>query len=219
MIDIKDIRKIIAQRVIKEFKDGDIVNLGAGIPGLIPKLLPPNLEIMIHSENGIIGEISVPEGEKADPFCVNASNVLCAVSKSGTFFDSSMSFGIARGGHLDYTILGVMQVDAEGNMANYTIPGGKIIGMGGAMDLVVGAQKVVVATEHCAKNGQSKILKKCTFPLTGVSVVDMIITELCVIEVTNKGLVLKELAEGITLEEVLQKTEAELLVPDYLKKG
>lgn len=216
-MNTNDIRIRIAKRCIEEFQDGDVVNLGAGIPGMIPPLLPPDLEIMVHSENGIIGETALRSEQDADPLLVNASNMPCNVREGGCFIDSSLSFGIARGGHLDCTVLGAMQVDAEGNIANYTIPGGRIIGMGGAMDLVTGAKKVIAAFEHCTKNGNSKILKECTFPFTGRHVVDLIITELCVIEVTKQGLVLKELGEGISLEEVLAQTEADLIVPNELK--
>jgi acetate CoA/acetoacetate CoA-transferase beta subunit len=217
MADTDDLRLRIARRCIQELRDGDVVNLGAGIPGMIPPLLPPELSIMIHSENGIIGEMALTTGMAADPLCVNASNIPCALNPRGSFFDSSVSFGVARGGHLDCTVLGAMQVDAKGNMANYTIPGGRIIGMGGAMDLVVGARKVVAAFEHTTKKGEPKILRECTFPLTGRGVVDLIITELCVIEVTPEGLSLNEIAEGVTLEEVIAKTGADLIIPPKLK--
>jgi 3-oxoacid CoA-transferase B subunit len=216
---MSDARERIGRRIIQEFKDGDVVNLGAGIPALISKLLPPGLDVMIHSENGILGEIALKEGETANPLCVNASNIPCSVLEKGVFFDSSESFGIVRGGRLDYTVLGAMQVDQEGNLANYMVPGSRIIGMGGAMDLVVGARNVFIAIDHCTKKGEPKILKKCAYPLTGRRVVDKIFTELCVIDVRDDGLVLSDLMEGATLEDVLQKTEADLIIPDHIAEA
>jgi acetate CoA/acetoacetate CoA-transferase beta subunit len=210
-------RETIALRVIDEFKDGDIVNIGAGVPSLIPKLLPKDLRVLIHSENGIIGEVALPEEAEPNPFVVNASNIPCAVRAEGCFIDTAISFGVVRGGHLDYTVLGAMQVDEEGNLANYMVPGNRVVGMGGAMDLVSGARSVFVAMDHRTREGAPKIKKRCAYPLTGARVVNKIFTELCVIEVTARGLLLLELMNGATLEEVIEKTEAELLVPDHLK--
>lgn len=206
-------RDIIPKRIAMEFSDGMLVNLGVGLPGKIPQFLPKGVKIWLHAENGIIGSGPPAQAGEEDRFCVDASKLFCTILPGGCVFDSSMSFGIIRGGHLDYTVLGALQVDEEGNLANWTVPGGKLAGMGGAMDLVTGAKKVIVATEHCSKDGKSKILKKCVFPLTGMKCVDLIVTELSVIVVTSKGLVLKEVAPGVSIEEVVKKTEANLIIP------
>jgi len=210
-------REIIAKRIALEFKDGMLVNLGVGIPGLIPLFLPAGVNIWLESENGIIGFGEPAKPGEEDKYFVDASKQFTTIKPGGSIFDSAMSFGIIRGGHLDYTVLGALQVDEEGNLANWIVPGGKLAGMGGAMDLVTGARKVIVATEHCSKDGKSKILKKCTFPLTGIKCVDLIVTDLAMIEVTPHGLLLKEVAPGVPVEEVIAKTEATLFVPDYVK--
>ena len=207
----------IAKRIAQLFKDGELVNLGVGLPTLIPAFLPEDVEVWTQAENGIIGGgPPAAEGEE-DFYCVDAGDRFCTILPGGCTFNSATSFGLIRGGHLAYTVLGAMQVDQEGNLANWVIPGGKMAGMGGAMDLVAGAKKVIVATEHCARDGSSKIMKKCTFPLTGEKVVDYIVTELAFIDVTEDGLVLKEIAPGVTVEEVLAKTDADLKVADDVK--
>jgi len=208
-----DPRDMIAKRIAMEFKDGMLVNLGVGIPTRIPRFLPEGVTVWLESENGIIGFGPPATPGEEDRFFVDASKAYTTILPGGCVFDSALSFGLIRGGHLDYTILGALQVDEEGNLANWIVPGGRLAGMGGAMDLVTGAKKVVVATEHCAKDGASKIMKKCTFPLTGARVVDVIVTDLAFIEVTDDGLVLKEVAPGVTVEEVIEKTEAKLIIP------
>lgn len=208
-----DIRELIARRIAKDFKDGMLVNLGVGIPTLIPNYLPPNVNVWLESENGIIGFNGVAKKGEEYPFFIDASKAFTTIRPGGCIIDSTLSFGVIRGGHLDCTVLGALQVDEEGNLANWIVPGGRLAGMGGAMDLVTGAKKVIIATEHCSKDGKSKILKKCTFPLTGIKVVDIIVTDLAYIEVTEKGLVLKEVAPGVSVQDVIAKTEASLIVP------
>ena len=209
-------KELIAKRIALFFKDGELANLGVGIPTIVPRFLPEGVEVWLESENGIIGGGAPAEPDAIDPFFKDAGDKYCTILPGGCCFNSAMAFGLIRGGHLAYTVLGAMQVDQEGNLANWVVPGGKMAGMGGAMDLVAGAKKVIVATEHCAKDGTPKILKKCTFPLTGQNVVDLIVTDLAVIEVTDNGLVLKETAPGVTVDEVMSKTDAELAVADHL---
>jgi acetate CoA/acetoacetate CoA-transferase beta subunit len=209
-----DPRDMIAKRIAQEFKDGMLVNLGVGIPTRIPRFLPAGVTVWLESENGIIGFGPPAKAGEEDRYFVDASKAFTTILPGGCVFDSALSFGLIRGGHLDYTILGALQVDEEGNLANWIVPGGRLAGMGGAMDLVTGAKKVVVATEHCSKDGASKIMRKCTFPLTGARVVDIIVTELAFIEVTAGGLQLREVAPGVTVEEVIARTDARLIVPD-----
>lgn len=208
-------KELIARRIAKEFKDNDLVNLGAGLPGLVGKFLPEGHRIYLHAENGIVGAGPDDPTLPPDPFRTDASENPVTIIPGGAIVDSCTSFGIVRGGHLTATVLGTMQVDAEGSIANWMVPGGKFAGVGGAMDLVSGSKRVIVATEHCSKDGKSKILKKCTFPLTGYKVVSTIVTELAYIDVTPQGLVLKEVAPGVSIEEVVAKTEAPLIIsPD-----
>ena len=202
----------IARRVADFFRDGEFVNLGVGLPSLIPKFLPDDTNIWVLSDNGMIGNVPLSENETPDPFVVDAGNQLSKIIPGGSYLSSATSFGLVRGGHLDYTVLGAMQVDEKGNLANWMVPGGKLAGMGGAMDLVTGARQVIVAMEHCTKDGKPKILKKCTFPLTGTHVVDWIVTELCVMKVTDNGLVLTELSPKATIEEIREKTDASFSV-------
>ena len=207
----------IAKRVAQLFQDGELANLGVGIPTLIPAFLPEGVEVWLEAENGIIGGGPPAAPGEEDFLFKDAGDKYCTILPGGCTFNSATSFGMIRGGHLDYTILGAMQVDQHGNLANWIVPGGKMAGMGGAMDLVTGAKKVIVATEHCTRDGSPKILKECSFPLTGAKVVDAIVTELAYIEVTDQGLVLREIAPGVGLEDVLSKTEAPLTVAEDLK--
>ena len=209
-------KEFIAKRVAKELKDGDVVNLGIGLPTLVANYIPEGVEITLHSENGFVGIGPAPKEGEEDPYLVNAGGQYVTIKPGGAFFDSALSFLIVRGGHVDVTVLGALEVDEEGNLANWMVPGKMVPGMGGAMDLVTGAKKVIVAMNHTAK-GAPKILKKCRLPLTAVKCVNLIITEMGVIEVTNKGLVLKEIAPGLTVEDVQNVTEAQLIVSDDLK--
>ena len=215
-MDRNQIKSFIAQRVAKELKDGDVVNLGIGLPTLIPNYLPEGVDITLQSENGFIGIGKTPEKGFEDKYIVNAGGAPAGITVDGAFFDSSMSFTIIRGGHVDVTVLGALQVDQHGNLANWMIPGKLVPGMGGAMDLVVGAQKVIVAMEHTNK-GKFKILKDCTLPLTAANQVNLIVTEMGVMEVTDKGLVLTEINEEFTVEEVQNATEAQLIISENLK--
>ncbi|SDK03964.1 3-oxoacid CoA-transferase subunit B [Natronincola ferrireducens] len=211
-----DSRERIARRVAKELNDGDIVNLGIGMPTMVADYIADGVEVILQSENGFIGMGPAPKEGEEDKDIVNAGGMPITVKKGACFFDSATSFMIIRGGHVDATVLGALQVDEKGNLANWMIPGKMVPGMGGAMDLVVGAKKVIIAMEHTAK-GRHKILKECTLPLTAVAEVDLIVTEMGVMEVTDKGLVLKELAEGVTIEEIQAATEAELIIDENLK--
>ncbi|GAB1433196.1 3-oxoacid CoA-transferase subunit B [Spirochaetota bacterium] len=214
-----DLKSFIAKRVAKEFKDGNLVNLGIGLPTLVANYVPENINVIFQSENGFIGLGPAPEPDKLDPAITNAGGIPVTVKAGAAFFDSATSFGIIRGGHVDYTVLGALQVDEKGNIANYMIPGKMVPGMGGAMDLLTGAKKVIVAMEHTAK-GSIKILKKCNLPLTAINAVDLIVTEMGVIEVTPEGLVLKEINPEYTVEQVQAATEAKLIIkgkPEIMK--
>lgn len=210
-------RELIVKRVAKELKDGDVVNLGIGMPTLVANYIPEDMDVTFQSENGFLGLGPAPEEGKEDKHLVNAGGQPVTIKPGGMFFDSATSFAIIRGGHVDVTVLGALQVDEEGNLANWMIPGKMVPGMGGAMDLVVGAKRVIVAMEHTAK-GAHKILKKCQLPLTAAKQVNTIITEMGVMEVTSEGLVLTEIAEGYTVEEVQVATEAKLIISKELKK-
>ncbi|MCX7950574.1 MAG: 3-oxoacid CoA-transferase subunit B [Clostridiales bacterium] len=216
MIDKSLVREIIAKRVAKEFKDGDVVNLGIGLPTEVANYIDKDVEVILQSENGFIGLGPTPKEGEENKDLVNAGGKFVTILNGGACFDSAMSFAIIRGGHVDATVLGALQVDEEGNLANWMIPGKMVPGMGGAMDLVVGAKKVIVAMEHTAK-GAPKILKRCTLPLTAAKEVNLIVTEMGVIEVTPNGLVLKEIAPDTTVEEVKAATEAELTISPDLK--
>lgn len=216
-MDKKAVKELIAKRVAKELKDGDVVNLGIGLPTMVANYIPEGMDVTLQSENGFVGLGSAPEAGKEDKDLVNAGGGYVTVKPGAAFFDSSMSFSIIRGGHVDMTVLGALQVDEKGNLANWMIPGKMVPGMGGAMDLVVGAKKVIVAMEHTAK-GSHKILKECKLPLTAAGQVDLIITEMGVIEVTPKGLVLKEIGPEVTVEDVKAATEAELIISEDLKQ-
>ncbi len=215
--DPKVARVVIAKRVALELKDGDIVNLGIGIPTLVANYLPPKVEIFLQSENGILGMGPAPVEGFEHPSLTNAGGSPITFLPGASAFDSALSFGLIRGGHVDVTVLGGLQVDEEGHLANWMIPGKLIPGMGGAMDLVTGAKKVIVAMQHVEKNGTPKIVKKCTLPLTSIRKVDLIVTDMAVIDVTDSGLVLREIAPETTIEEVLRYTEARLIVPEQVK--
>ena len=215
-MDKNEIRNFIARRAAKELRDGDVVNLGIGLPTAIPNFLPQGVNVILQSENGLIGMGPTPEEGKENPFYTNAGGGFISTTDSASSFDSATSFGIIRGGHVDVSILGAMQVDEQGDLANWMIPGKKTPGMGGAMDLLVGAKKVILAMEHTAK-GSPKILKKCTLPLTAKGQVNMIITEMGVMEITPKGIVLKEINPEFTVEQVQAATEAQLIIDENLK--
>lgn len=212
-----DAKAVIAKRVAQELKDGDVVNLGIGLPTMVANYIPEGIDVTFQSENGFLGLGPAPEPGKEDPELINAGGQPSSVLPGGMFFDSATSFGIIRGGHVDATVLGAMEVDQEGNLANWKIPGKMVPGMGGAMDLVVGANNVIIAMVHTQK-GKPKILKKCTLPLTAAKEVNLIITEMAVIRVTPEGLVLEELGPEATVEAVKAATEADLIVSPNLKR-
>ena len=211
-----EIKPFIAKRVAKEIHDGDVVNLGIGLPTMVPDYVDPSIKITLQSENGFIGLSAVDPDSDDAPYTVNAGGQPAGIEKDGMFFDSSISFAIIRGGHVDATVLGSLQVDEKGDIANWIIPGKMVPGMGGAMDLVVGAKKVIVAMEHTQK-GSPKILKECTLPLTAKGQVNLIVTEMAVIEVTPDGLVLTEYNPEFTVEEIQAATEAKLTISPDLK--
>jgi len=211
-----DPKTIIAKRVAQELKNGSVVNLGIGLPTMVANYIPEDVHVTFQSENGMLGLGPTPDKEHENPLLTNAGGMMVTCLTGGCYFDSCMSFSIIRGGHVDATVLGALQVDRYGNLANWKVPGKLVPGMGGAMDLVVGARNVIVAMIH-AQKGEPKILNECTLPLTAKAQVNRIITELAVIDVTPEGLVLRELGPNATVEDVQKATEAPLIISEDLK--
>lgn len=211
-------REQIAQRVAQEFNDGDYINLGIGIPTLAANYVPEGIEVMLQSENGLLGMGPYPTKDQLDADMINAGKETVTAATGAAIFSSAESFAMIRGGHVDVTVLGAFEVDQEGNIASYMIPGKLVKGMGGAMDLVAGAENIIVTMTHANKNGESKLLEKCTLPLTGVNCITKIITDLALLEVDNGAFILREVAPGVSVEEVKEKTAGKLIIPEDVKE-
>lgn len=211
------IKEIIAQRAAQEIKDGSIVNLGIGMPTLVANFIPEDINIVLHSENGILGMGFSPPKNKEDPNLINAGGLPVTINPGASYFDSAESFGIIRGGYLDYTMLGALQVSEKGDLANWIIPGKFVPGMGGGMDLAQKARKTIILTQHLSKKGEPKLVKECSLPLTAKACADIIITDMGFFTVTSEGLYLSEIAESKTVEDVIRSTGAKVIVSDSLK--
>ncbi len=211
-------REQIAMRIAEELHDGDYVNLGIGIPTLVANYVPQGMHVVLQSENGVLGVGPYPLESEVDADYINAGKETITLQKGSSLFSSSDSFAMIRGGHVDLTVMGAMEVDEEGSVANWIIPGKMVKGMGGAMDLVASGSRLIIAMQHLSKSGESKVLRQCTLPLTGVRVAERIVTELCVMDVMPEGLLLRELAPGVSVEEVLKATEARLTVAKDIRE-
>lgn len=210
-------REQIAKRIAREIEDGYVVNLGIGIPTLVANYVPDSIDIMLHSENGLMGMGPFPTEDQVDPDLINAGKQTVTAVAGASFFSNAESFAMIRGGHIDLTVLGAMQVDATGSIANWMIPGKMIKGMGGAMDLVAGAKRVIVAMQHVDKNGESKLLSQCTLPLTGINCIEKVVTDRALIEIKNGKFIIKEVAPGFTPEDIKQMTAGPVEISDSVK--
>ncbi|CAD5378211.1 acetyl-CoA:acetoacetyl-CoA transferase, beta subunit [Pseudomonas sp. OF001] len=209
-------REQMAQRVARELKDGYYVNLGIGIPTLVANYVPEGIEVMLQSENGLLGMGAFPTEEELDPDMINAGKQTVTATRGAAIFDSAQSFAMIRGGHVDLTVLGAFEVDVQGNIASWMIPGKLVKGMGGAMDLVAGAENIIVLMTHASKDGESKLLPRCNLPLTGAGCIRRVLTDLAYLEIENGAFVLKERAPGVSVEEIVAKTAGELVVPEHV---
>ena len=209
-------REQMAQRVARELKDGYYVNLGIGIPTLVANYVPADMDVMLQSENGLLGMGAFPTEDSVDADMINAGKQTVTAVKGASIFDSAQSFAMIRGGHVDLTVLGAFEVDVQGNIASWMIPGKLVKGMGGAMDLVAGAENIIVTMTHASKDGESKLLSRCSLPLTGAQCIKRVLTDLAYLEIENGAFILKERAPGVSVEEIVSKTAGKLIVPDHV---